>query len=105
MKPTETTEFELLCTAMRNKHYYEEALESLSNAAKRLTEQADTMKTLSSKSSIRYATKSFLTDLATLELNIELLKRKYINDIINKYDECQDKVLTDVYKRYDIQEG
>ena len=104
MKPTETTQFEHLCETMRNMHYYKEALESLTNSAKRLSEQGAALNFFCSDNSLRVSTQSFIIALSVLELNIELFKRKYIQDIIGEYNETQQHYIDCGCKKYHIPE-
>ncbi len=104
MKPTETTQFEQLSAAMRNKHNYKEALDSLTCAANLLSEQSAAIAELCSVTPVRVATKSFIIALSVMELNIELLKRQYIQDIIGECNDTQQHYIDCCCKKYHVPE-
>lgn len=104
MTPTETPKFEHLCEKMRNTYHYKEALKSITSSAERLRDQATALNFYCSDNLVRVCTQSFITALSDMELNIELFKRKYIQDIIDEYNETQQYYIDCGCKKYEIPE-
>lgn len=105
MNPIEKPQFSHLCETMSNMHTYCEALGSLNLACNNLAQVTERIVSRFSKCGIRHCPDDLLFAIAKTEINIELIKQRYIHDMIDEHQAAQEQILTEVYKRYDIKEG
>lgn len=104
MKTTETTQFEQLCEKIRNMHGYYDALTSLKNSSHFLSEQLDSTISIYKHSNIRVSDAIMLVSIAKVELNIALVKQRYINDIMEEYEKILQNLAERAYQEYNIKD-
>lgn len=104
MKPIEKPQFFALCEIMSNTHDYYVALGSLKRACERLAEEADHILKIRANHSERWCPGYLLDKISNVELNLELIKQRYIQDRIDEYEKSQAKSITEALKEYHITE-
>lgn len=104
MKPIEKPQFTHLCETMSNMHTYYEALGSLKRSCERLVEEVDHILKIRANHSERWCPGYLLDKISNVELNIEVMKQRYIQDKIDEYEQRQEQTITEAYKAYHITE-
>lgn len=104
MKTTDTLKFNHLCETIRNMHGYYDALISLQNSAHYLDKQLGDLININKHSNIRVASDILLVSIAKVELNIALVKKCYINDIMEEYEKITQNLAERAYQEYNIKD-
>lgn len=104
MKTTDTPKFNHLCETIRNMHDYYDALTSLKNSAYYLEEHLDGLININRHSNIRVSSTKMLEFIAIVELNIALVKKCYINDIMEEYEKISQDLAERAYQEYNIKD-
>lgn len=104
MKTTDTQKFNHLCETIRNMHGYYDALTSLKNSSHFLDEQLESTISIYKHSNIRVADAIMLVAIAKVELNIALVKKRYINDIMEEYEKITQNLAERAYHEYNIKD-
>lgn len=104
MKPIEKPQFFALCEIMSNTNTYYQALRSLQCSSVDLANCIETIQKLHSLDYIRWCPDLLLDEMASVEMNLELIKQRYIHDIMEEFEAHQEKILSQLCKKYHITE-
>ena len=104
MKPIDKPQFAHLCETMSNLHPYHVAIGSLAKASHKLAIMAKSVAKTTDGTHIRWSPDDLLDAISETEMNIELIKRRYIYDMMDEYEKRQSKNLSELYRQYSIKE-